>query len=306
MAARKGEASQRLLRYFLDYCGAECGLSPNTIEAYRRDVGHFLDHFEPNDASDLAQLSASDLVAYVDQARQKNLSTNTIWRRIVAVRMFFRFLVLEGYLDGSPTEAFQTPKLWKKIPHVLTPEEGERLLRGPSNEDEESALQIRDRALVEMLYATGARASEVCGLDVGNLNFKYGFVRYYGKGRKERLVPVGKQALQAARRYLNDARSELLKSARQSAFFLTRSGNRLSRNAVWNRVRKRARQVGLEKSIYPHLLRHSFATHLLAGGADLRSVQLMLGHADISTTEIYTQVEEDRLRDIHQRFHPRG
>lgn len=306
MNSETGEEADQLLTYFLDYCGAECGLSPNTLEAYRRDVGHFLNHFEPSDITDLEHLSASDLVDYVDQARQNDLSTNSIWRRIVAVRMFFRFLVLEGYLDGSPTEAFQTPRLWKKIPDVLTPQEVERLLEGSPEENEESALELRDRALVEMLYATGARASELCGLDVGNLNFNYGFVRYYGKGRKERLVPVGKQALNAARKYLQDARQKLLKSGTQSAFFLTRNGNRMSRNAVWNRVRKRAQQAGLEKPIYPHLLRHSFATHLLAGGANLRSVQLMLGHADISTTEIYTKVEEDRLRDIHQRFHPRG
>ena len=295
-------APETLLTYFLDYCAAECGLSPNTLEAYQRDLQDFLEYIGPNTCRDLENLSTSDLVDYVDHVRDCGQSTNTIRRRVVAIRMFYRFLVVEGYADTAFTEAFETPKLWKTVPHVLSMDEIDRLLDAP---DGDGRFAIRDKAILEMLYATGARASELCGLDVGSINFRYGFTRYYGKGRKERLVPVGDRALEAVDRYKKEARPKLLQDSSEPALFLTRSGKRMTRQVVWNRVKKHAAAAGITTPVSPHTLRHSFATHLLEGGADLRSVQLMLGHADISTTEIYTEVQEERLRSVHEGFHPR-
>jgi len=291
-----------LLRFFMDYCAVECGLSSNTLWAYERDVTDFL-RFASATGAALEGLRASFLVDYVEHCRRSGLAPNSVWRRLVAVKMFLKFLVMEGYIAGAPMEAFQTPRLWKKMPGVLSVEEVERLLNAPS---EEERLGLRDRAVLEMLYATGVRASEVCGLDVGSVNLDYGFVRCYGKRMKERLVPVGSRALDALRRYMELCRPSLVKEPQEQALFLTRSGKRMSRQTVWERVRKYARQAGIAGSVHPHTLRHSFATHMLSGGADLRSVQIMLGHADISTTEIYTHVDAQRLRSVHRRFHPRG
>jgi len=291
-----------LLGFYLDYCAVECGLSSNTLVAYERDIRHFL-RFVSSTGSALRDISTSELVDYVEECRLGGLSTNSIWRRLVAVRMFFRFLVLENYLTKAPTEAFQTPHLWKRIPDVLSVEQVELLLAAPRAQDR---LGLRDRAMLEMLYATGARASELCGLDVGSVNFEYGFARCYGKRMKERLVPVGTRALEALDGYLRDERPLLLKGAEEPALFLSRSGRRIGRQALWARVKKYARKAGISSPVHPHTLRHSFATHMLAGGADLRSVQVMLGHADISTTEIYTHVETSRLKSVHKQFHPRG
>jgi len=292
-----------LLDAFLHYCAAECGLSVNTLDAYKSDVSDFLRFVGAGDERALGRLSTARLVDYVDACRRRGLSPGTIWRRLVSVRMFYRFLLLEGHVERDPAEAFQTPRLWKRIPEVLSVEDVERLLEAP---DRDTPLGLRDRAALEMLYATGARASELCGLNVGDVNFEYGFVRCYGKRMKERLVPVGRTALEAVREYMERGRPALLRDEGESALFLTRAGRRLSRNALWQRVRKHARAAGISGDVHPHTLRHSFATHLLSGGADLRSVQVMLGHADISTTEIYTHVDHSRLKSIHEKYHPRG
>ncbi len=296
------ETAEQLLDYFLHYCAAECGLSRNTVEAYRSDVEDFLAFLGAAGAADLEAVNAARLVDYVEAARARGLASGTVWRRLVAVRMFYRFLLMEGYVAGDPAEAFQTPRLWKRMPEVLSVEGVEALLEAPGAD---TPLGLRDRAMLEMLYATGARASELCGLDVGDVNFQYGFVRCYGKRMKERLVPVGRSAREALRAYLERGRPELLRRGDEPALFVTARGNRLSRSAVWQRVNRHARAAGLGH-VHPHMLRHSFATHLLAGGADLRAVQVMLGHADISTTEIYTHVDRSRLKAVHQRCHPRG
>lgn len=293
----------QLLRFFLDYCASECGLAVNTLGAYESDLSDFIGFMKPGSASDLEALSAARLVEYVDSCRRRGLATNSIWRRLVAVRMFFRFLVMEGYVRTDPAAAFKTPHLWKRVPDVLTIEQVEELIEAPRGD---GPLILRDRAVLDLLYATGARASEVCGLDLGGVNFEYGFVRCYGKRMKERLVPVGTKAREALREYIDKARPLLLKKRMQNALFVTRSGRRIARQAVWALVRKYARQAGIGVPVHPHTLRHSFATHMLSGGADLRAVQLMLGHADVSTTEIYTHVDRDRLKSIHKRFHPRG
>jgi integrase/recombinase XerD len=296
--------SHELLDAFLEYCSAECGLSRNTTDAYRRDLDDFLGWLGASSAADLGRVRTGRLVDYVDHCRDRDLAPGTIWRHVVSVRMFYRFLVFEGHVASDPAQAFQTPRMWKRMPEVLTEEEVDRLLDAPPDD---TPIGVRDRALLELLYATGARASEVCGLNVRSVNLDVGFVRCYGKRMKERLVPVGRQAVAALRAYLEEARPALLKGRRkESALFVTRGGRRMTRSALWDRVRLHARAAGIAKDVHPHTLRHSFATHLLSGGADLRSVQVLLGHADISTTEIYTHVDRTRLKAIHERFHPRG
>ncbi len=295
--------SAELLDSFLHYCAAECGLSSNTLSAYEGDVSDFLDFLGPGDEASLGALATAQLVQYVDLCRGRGLSPGTIWRRLVSLRMFYRFLLLEGHVDSNPAQAFQTPRLWKRLPDVLGVEDVEKLLAAPSGD---TPLGLRDRAALEMLYATGARASELCGLNMGDINFEYGFVRCYGKRMKERLVPVGRKALEAVRDYVARGRPPLLRDKEEPALFVTRSGRRLGRSGLWKRVKHYARAAGISASVHPHTLRHSFATHLLSGGADLRSVQVMLGHADISTTEIYTHVDRARLKAIHEKYHPRG
>ncbi len=293
----------KLADAFLHYCAAECGLSENTLAAYRADVEDFLAFSGARDESDLEALSPSRLIDYVETCRREGLSSNTIRRRLVSVRMFYRFLLADGYVKTDPAASFESPRAWERIPEVLSVEQVQDLLDAPPAD---TPLGLRDRALLEILYATGARAGEACGLDVRDINFEYGFARCYGKRRKERLVPVGEPARRAVRRYVEEARPKLLRDSGESALFLTRTGGRMSREAVWRRVKKHALAAGIPAEVHPHTLRHSFATHLLSGGADLRSVQIMLGHADISTTEIYTHVDRSRLQALHEKYHPRG
>ncbi len=289
--------------YFLHYCAAEGGLSGNTLAAYQGDTSEFLAFLERRGGADLGAVQTKDLVGFVDDLRRRGLSPRSIQRKLVAVRMLFRFLVLEGYLSADPTETLQGPRLWKRVPEVMSVEQVEALLAAPAGE---GPLALRDRAILELLYATGARASEVCGLSIGDVNFEYAFVRCYGKRMKERLVPVGRKALAALRDYLERGRPALARRREEPALFLTRSGRRLERSTIWRRVRRHAHAAGIAADVHPHTLRHSFATHLLSGGADLRSVQVMLGHADISTTEIYTHVDRSRLAAVHQKSRPRG
>ena len=324
--------SFELLKLFLDYCSAECGLSGNTLRAYESDLTDLLRRMSLCDAAAIEGLRPAALVDYVDDCRRRALAPNSVCRRLVAMRMFCRFLLLEGYMESNPLEGFHTPRLWKKLPGVLSVEEIDRLLsssqrraaQAPAGQGStqgggrsspetdrpqarrKAALELRDAAALEMLYATGARASEVCGLDLDSVNFEYGFVRCLGKGMKERLVPVGSRALDALKEYLAGARPLLARREGEVALFLSRRGNRLGRQMLWRIVTKHARAAGIRTPVHPHTLRHSFATHLLAGGADLRAVQMMLGHADISTTQVYTHVEKDRLLSVHKRFHPRG
>jgi len=295
--------SSQLLEAFLHYCAAECGLSANTLAAYRSDVSDFLELARCPDQEALQRVNTERLVEYVDTGQKRGLSSASVWRRMVAVRMFYRFLLLEGYVKDDPTASFQTPRLWRRMPNVLGVDDVERLLEAPSAD---TPIELRDRAMLELLYATGARASELCGLDVGDIDPDYAFVRCYGKRMKERLVPVGAKALEAVSDYLQRGRPSLLRHESEPALFLSRSGRRFTREALWKRVRKWARAAGIRVEVHPHMLRHSFATHLLSGGADLRSVQVMLGHSDISTTEIYTHVERGRLKAAHKRYHPRG
>jgi integrase/recombinase XerD len=291
-----------MIALFIQYCAAEAGLADATLEAYERDLSDFVRALKLENAAQLEGVESTDMVRYVDRCRGSNLAARTIVRRLSAIRMFYRFLRQEGYLESDPTETFESPKLRKSLPDVLTVQEVERLLEQP---DPGQPLGLRDRAALELLYATGARASELCRLNVGDVNFDYEFVRLYGKRSKERMVPVGRRALDALYDYRERGRPELLRDKSQSALLLSRTGRRLGRGGLWAAVQKHSRAAGLP-NVHPHTLRHSFATHLLSGGADLRAVQVLLGHSDISTTEIYTHVDQDRLRSVHKKFHPRG
>ena len=308
---------QDLIDAFIDYLTVEAGLARNTQLAYRGDLAKFAAFMErkgeahPNDVTTTFILA---FLMYLKECKTKpkggrgprpQFSGATIARTFSAVRMFYRFLALEGLADTNLTSALDSPRIWRSIPSVLGPDEVNRLLAAP---DTTCPLGIRDRAILELLYATGARVSEVCSLDVDSIHYDYGYLRCIGKGSKERIVPVGRAALEWIRRYVDEVRPRLLQGRASAALFLAgkRKGQRLQRWGVWKRVQDCVALAGIRKKVSPHTLRHSFATHLLAGGADLRAVQEMLGHASITTTQIYTHVDKDRLKDVHRRFHPRG
>ncbi|HOI56154.1 MAG TPA: site-specific tyrosine recombinase XerD [Phycisphaerae bacterium] len=288
---------------FIDYMTVECGLSPNTILAYRSDLakfGRFLgdDHLEHPD-----RVTSDDVVGFLAAEKNDGQAITSISRSLVAIKMLFRFLVMESRLSRDITAVLDSPRIWHTLPDLLNKAEVERLLGAPQ---ESERMGLRDRAILATMYATGTRASEVVALKIEDVNFEYRYVRCFGKGSKERIVPMAERDLQVLRRYLEDERPRLAHGKVTSYTFLTKSGNRLSRESIWRVVKKYARRVGLSARVSPHTLRHSFATHLLAGGADLRSVQEMLGHVDIATTQIYTHIDQDRLKAIHKRFHPRA
>ena len=279
-----------MIEDFLSYIGAEKGLSVNTIEAYGRDIHHFCGGLK-------GEASEEKVIAHLARLKEKGYASASVYRALMALRVFFRFLKREGFLEKDPTELLESPKMWQLIPEVLTTEEVEALLEAPDRESEEG---MRDRALLETLYATGVRASELCGLNVYDVG--EGSIKVLGKGGKERRVPMGEEALDAIDRYLAKWREETKENA---PLFVTKKGKRLNRSALWERVKFYAKKVGIEKEISPHTLRHSFATHLLDHGADLRVIQEMLGHADIGTTDRYTHLSKKRLFDAFDTFHPR-
>lgn len=287
---------------FLNYLTVECGLAENTLQAYRRDLDGLARHLEARGQPNLAAVTADDIVVFMMAQKDRGLASNSIARALVAIKMFYRFLYREGFIGRDLTATLESPKLWRKLPSILTVSEVESLLHAPSRRP----IGIRDRAILETLYATGARVSEVAHLDLQSVNLEIGYLRCFGKGSKERIVPLGRAARDAIERYLSEARLRLLVNPEARALFLSRSGRPLGREAIWRLVKKYAARAGIAKNISPHTLRHSFATHLLQGGADLRAVQEMLGHADISTTQLYTHVDRDRLKAIHRQFHPRG
>ena len=291
-----------LIDAFVDYLSAECGLATNTQLAYRSDLRKFgaylkRKHRDPRD------VSTSLVLGFLLTLKDRGYSVTTLARILAAVKMFYRFLTLEGVVERNVTSVLESPRVWRELPSVLSPPEVEQLIAAPQTDQ---PLGLRDKALIELLYATGMRATEVTSLDVDSIHHDYGYLRCMGKGSKERIVPVGKEALALVRRYAEEARPVLLRGRTSAALLLSHSGRRLTRETVWRIVTRYARLVGIRKKISPHTLRHSFATHLLAGGADLRSVQEMLGHASVTTTQLYTHVDRDRLKEVHRRFHPRG
>ncbi len=289
---------------FLHYLMAECGVSPHTLAAYRSDLMGFIRWRKAKAPDELAKLDAIKMADYVDSMHRAKLSPSTICRRLASLSTFFRFLVLEGRVSENVAKLLIAPAVWDRLPTVLSPAAACRLLEWPSAL---TRLGRRDRAILETLYATGCRASEVVGLRPGDLDLIKGTARCVGKGNKERQVPLGSSAIAALKRYLEQDRPALVaRRPDTETVFVAKSGRPLSRIALWQIIKRHALASGLNADVSPHTLRHSFATHLLAGGADLRAVQEMLGHASIATTQIYTRVELSRLREVHARFHPRN
>lgn len=287
------------IRSFLDYCKVEKGLATNTLEAYSRDLKAFaafrkLENSVPG---------LEDLRLYLDFLYKTGLGSRSIARNLATLRNFYRFLALDGKIAVDPTERLVAPKQWQNIPKFLNRDQIEALLAAP---DETKQTGVRDRAMLELLYATGLRVSELCAVRVADIQFEAGVLRTIGKGNKQRITPVGKSALTAVRAYLGTARAKLLAGRPSPFLFVTARGGRLTRQAFWKLLAIHGKRAGIFQNLTPHVIRHSFATHLLEGGADLRSVQTMLGHADISTTQIYTHVMRSRLRQTIEQHHPRG
>lgn len=290
----------KTVQAFLDYMSVEAGLSPNTLLGYGRDLLEFIQFCGSESKSQLGQIQPALIYRYLQS--RKDLSEASLGRQLVAIKMLLRFAILTGLLHDNFTDCLEGPKQWQRLPGICSKEQVFSLLEAPCPED---PYCLRDKAVLELLYATGARAAEVAALEIKDVNLSIGYVRCFGKGRKERIVPLGRMAGKCVSVYLSDLRPVLVKPHSGSRLFLSRTGRPLDRIELWRIVKKYARRVRLPGKMTVHTLRHCFATHLLAGGADLRSLQEMLGHANIRTTQIYTHVDSDRLKSIYKKFHPR-
>ncbi len=291
-----------LIERFLGQLWAEAGLADNTLSAYRRDLDAWAEYCTRHEVP-LRQIGPRDIQAFLVEQRQlHNLAVSSIARRLVAVKLFCRFCYSHHLLDRDVASLIETPKKWNHLPAVLNERQIDALLAVP---DDAEPMAPRDRAILELFYATGLRVSELVALTLRDVHLDIGYLRCIGKGRKERVVPVGRQAIEAIRDYLDALRPQLADGSGTDALFLSRTGRPLDRTNCWRMVVKYARRMGLNGKVSPHTFRHSFATHLLAGGADLRVVQEMLGHADIATTQVYTHVDTSQLKAIHRKFHPR-
>jgi len=302
-AMKMAEATQALdfpLQEFLDYLAVERGLAVNSIEAYRQDLTHYRECLAAQKIKALNRVKRDDIVRFLLREKDRGLKPPSLARRLVAVKLFHRFLFKEGRLREDITGVLESPKLWQKLPEFLSLEEVEKILRMPNVRTEEG---LRDRAILELLYATGMRVSEVSRLRLEDVNLESAFLKCRGKGEKERIVPLGQLAIDTLKSYFARVRNGLPKS---EFIFVNHQGRCLTRQRLWQIIRKYAREARLPKKTTPHTFRHSFATHLLEGGADLRIVQELLGHSDISTTQIYTHLSRDHLKSVHAKFHPRG
>ncbi len=287
---------------FLDYMAIEAGLSDNTLLAYGRDLKGFLQYCQGQGITALSQVDPALIQDYLRLLVERQASDSTAKRFMVATRMLLRYACMMRWIEDDYGTVLESPKIWQKLPVVCNQQQVLALLHAPSPDD---PYMLRDRAMLELLYATGLRAGELADLQCGDLNLDIGYLRCIGKGRRERVVPVGRVAIEATRLYLQDLRPQLAKPDSGEALLLSRTGRPLSRIDIWRLVKRYAARAGMPRNLTSHTLRHCFATHLLNGGADLRSVQEMLGHVDIATTQIYTHVDSDRLRSIHRQFHPR-
>jgi integrase/recombinase XerD len=290
-----------LIRQFLNYVSVEKGLAPNTIEAYGMDLEAYQLFKEDRKFSDWSKIKREHILDFMIGEKKRGQEASSISRRLVAIKLFHRFLVSERFIAEDITSVLESPKLWKRLPKFMTPREMEAILKAP---DAKTKIGIRDQALLECLYASGMRVSEIIGLKLGDVNLESGFIRCYGKGSKERIVPVGRQAIAACREYLAKVRAK--QKATTDHFFIGKRRKGLTRQFIWQLIKKYAKLAGIQKVLTTHTFRHSFATHLLERGADLRIVQELLGHADIATTQIYTHVSRDHLKGVHAKFHPRG
>ena len=288
---------------FRNYLITERGLSQNTLDSYTRDIKKFVNFLVSIGIRSFEKVRSGDIVEYMITQKRKGMAINSLSRNIVALKMFFRFLSSEGIIKKDIGEEIDTPRLWRHLPDVLTIDEINRLIMLPDITTDEG---VRDRAILEMMYATGMRISEVVSLQISQFDSLEQFVICKGKGSKERLVPVNDAAVEWTKRYIENIRDKHLKNRDTEILFLTRLGKKFTRQGLWKMLHKYMTRLGTGKTVTPHTIRHTFATHLLSNGADIRTIQAMMGHANISTTQLYTHVDINRLKSIHKRFHPRG
>jgi integrase/recombinase XerD len=291
------------LEEFRDYLQFERGLSPRTLDAYGRDLQRLVDYSGRLGVDNVAKITPAQLREFVYDLKDQGLQATSIRRTLSALRTYFGFLVAESHVIADPTEQVEMPKTWRRLPGVLSRDDVERILEAPEIGDR---LYWRDKALLEFAYASGVRVSELASLKVRDVDLVEGVATVFGKGSKERMVPIGRSAQRALDIYIRESRPVLIKTQGQGVVFVNAQGRPLTRMGIWKILRKHVKRAGVKKRVTPHTLRHCFATHLLEGGADLAAVQEMLGHADISTTQIYTHVDREYLRDVHKRYHPRS
>ncbi|MBC8473203.1 MAG: site-specific tyrosine recombinase XerD [Candidatus Omnitrophica bacterium] len=291
-----------LIEEFLGYLSVERGLSNNTLSSYKRDLSNFFGYLKKRRIVSIDKVTRQMITSFMLSEKDRGLSANSISREVACLKSFFKFLVRENKIKDNITSVIESPKLWKKLPSALDLSEVEKLLKAPNIRE---PMGVRDKAMLELMYATGMRVSELINLKMDDLNMGVGFIKCLGKGQKERVVPFGSKAREWLVRYLDKARTSFLKKKVSNFLFLTRLSRPMSRQMFWKIIKKYAVEARIKKDIMPHTLRHSFATHILERGADLRVVQEMLGHSDISTTQIYTHINKERLKSIHHKFHPR-
>ncbi len=293
-----------ILEHFCGYLTVERGLSSNTVIAYRTDLTDFIAFLKESGIGGFNEVDRNHIIDYLGARKDEGLEPTTLARRLVAIKVLFRYIFQERIIDKNITEVMDSPKLWKILPDFLSTREVDELLAAfPAGKD---PLVFRNKVILEVLYSCGLRVSEAANLKVGSIHFDEEIIRVVGKGNKERIVPFGRAARNLLQRYITNIRPELVRSEKETTLFLSKSGRRLNREWIWRVVKEAAKIVGIHKNIHPHTLRHSFASHLLENNADLRVIQEMLGHADISTTQIYTHVNQKTLLNIHRQFHPRG
>ncbi|WP_416827097.1 site-specific tyrosine recombinase XerD [Ectobacillus polymachus] len=293
---------EEYLKDFIHYMRIEKGLAGNTILSYERDLKSYLQYIDKVERINVTDVTRINIIHFLHLLKDQDKSAKTIARHIASIRSFHQFLLRERIAESDPSVHIETPQLERKLPSVLSIEEVEALLEVR----DKSAFGLRNKAILELLYATGLRVSELINLNLADIHLTMGFVRCLGKGSKERIIPLGRLATEAITKYIERGRNELARKKSTDALFLNHHGERLSRQGCWKILKQLAKDANIQKDLTPHMLRHSFATHLLENGADLRAVQEMLGHADISTTQIYTHVSKVRLKDVYQQFHPRA
>jgi integrase/recombinase XerD len=293
---------RELIEQFLSYISIERGMANNTLSSYKRDLCKFAGYLKSKNIDSIDKVQRQMINSFMMAEKDRGLGSNSISRELACIKSFFKFLLKENIIKENAATIIESPKLWKKLPFTLSVSEVEALLNAPNVRD---LMEMRDKACLELMYATGMRVSELVNLKMDDINMGVGFAKCFGKGSKERIVPFGKKAKESLERYLEKSRPQFLKKSISNYLFLTRLSKPMSRQTFWKIIKRYAKAARIKKKITPHSLRHSFATHILERGADLRIVQEMLGHADISTTQIYTHVSKDRLKSIHQKFHPR-
>ncbi|MEN6421132.1 MAG: site-specific tyrosine recombinase XerD, partial [Smithella sp.] len=295
---------RELLGKYFDYLLIERGIAQNTMESYGRDLRRFISFIqEKKEISDVKGVNSETIIEYLTQIRDEGLAANSVNRALAALRGFYKYLLREKIIVDNPLANIELAKVWMKLPDTISKEEMKTILAQPGGQNNAA---LRNSAMLELLYATGIRVSELINLTMNSINWQVGFLIVMGKGSKEGIVPVGKVAYDCVRRYVDDVRPKLMQKKMTDVLFLNRFGGKFTRQGFWKIVVGYARKAGLQKKVYPHTFRHSFASHLLEGGADLRTVQVMLGHSDISTTQIYTHLTREKLKEVHQKYHPRS